>query len=166
MTTTPQDRDDSPHTTARGFDYLQPVPSAYGGQGTVSESSAASGPHLWLDVECPANLNEPEGPTVEAILHLTAEHAWRLAEQLMTLVRDHYQGDARPESRIADFTDEHQTAELTKARQALDVLRDRIEDAGSMMVTAYVRDALEGGTARSVAEYVRLEQEQAGQDRK
>lgn len=57
---------------------------------TVSESPAASGPHVWLDVKCPA--------------HLTAENAWRLAEQLMTLVRDHHQGDARPDVRsVAEY---------------------------------------------------------------
>lgn len=50
-------------------------------------------------------------------------------------------------------------AERTTAEKALDVLRDRVEDAGSMMVTEYVREALDGGTARSVAEYVRQAEE-------
>ncbi|MFJ8811311.1 HIT family protein [Streptomyces sp. NPDC102490] len=49
-------------------------------------------------------------------------------------------------------------AERDAALTKLSVLADRVEDAGSMMVTAYVREALEGGTARSVAEYVRAQQ--------
>jgi hypothetical protein len=32
----------------------------------------------------------------EASVHLTAETAWRLKEQLETLLAHHYQGDARP----------------------------------------------------------------------
>lgn len=50
-------------------------------------------------------------------------------------------------------------AERDAALTKLSVLADRVEDAGSMMVTGYVREALEGGTARSVAEYVRAQQE-------
>ncbi|WP_374778704.1 HIT domain-containing protein (plasmid) [Streptomyces sp. NBC_01310] len=49
-------------------------------------------------------------------------------------------------------------AERDAALDKLGVLADRVEDAGSMMVTAYVREALEGGTARSVSEYVRAQQ--------
>ncbi|MFD4481566.1 HIT family protein [Streptomyces sp. NPDC058471] len=49
-------------------------------------------------------------------------------------------------------------AERDAALTKLSVLADRVEDAGSMMVTDYVREALEGGTARSVAEYVRAQQ--------
>ncbi|MEU8538085.1 HIT family protein [Streptomyces parvulus] len=49
-------------------------------------------------------------------------------------------------------------AERDAALSKLSVLADRVEDAGSMMVTDYVREALEGGTARSVAEYVRAQQ--------
>lgn len=49
-------------------------------------------------------------------------------------------------------------AERDAALAKLSVLADRVEDAGSMMVTDYVREALEGGTARSVAEYVRAQQ--------
>ncbi|MCX4682467.1 HIT domain-containing protein [Streptomyces sp. NBC_01433] len=50
-------------------------------------------------------------------------------------------------------------AERDAALTKLSVLADRVEDAGSMMVTDYVREALEGGTARSVAQYVRAQQE-------
>ncbi|MFD5899641.1 hypothetical protein [Streptomyces sp. NPDC060366] len=48
--------------------------------------------------------------------------------------------------------------ERDAALNKLSVLADRVEDAGSQMGTHYVREALEGGTARSVAEYVRAQQ--------
>lgn len=84
-------------TSGRGFDFFADIPSEYGGHVSVSESSAADGPHIWLRAEAPVNLNDPDGPTVKAPLHLTAENAWRLSEQLQKLVREHYQGDAVPE---------------------------------------------------------------------
>jgi hypothetical protein len=84
--------------TDRGLTHMRPVPSEYGGEVKVYESSAAEGPHIWLQATAPVNLNEPDGPTHEVPIHLTAESAWRLAEQLRWLVEHHYQGDARPEN--------------------------------------------------------------------
>lgn len=78
--------------SGRGFAHLPPIPSEYGGEVRAYESSAAMGPHIWVRIECPADLNEPDGPTVEAVAHLTAENAGRLGDQLHLLVRDHYQG--------------------------------------------------------------------------
>lgn len=83
--------------TIRGFARLPPIPSKYGGDVAVYESSSAEGPHVWLKVECPADLNNPAGPTIEAVAHLTAENAWRLHEQLQLIVEQHYQGDAVPD---------------------------------------------------------------------
>ncbi|MFF0822486.1 hypothetical protein ACFYUR_19155 [Micromonospora haikouensis] len=80
-------------TTDRGFDRLPPIPSEYGGHISVYESSAADGPHLWVNATAPANLNDPTGPTVEAPMHLTADNARRLAEQLLALVDGHYQNE-------------------------------------------------------------------------
>lgn len=80
-------------TTDRGFDRMPPIPSQYpGGSVQVYESSAASGPHIWLNAVAPVNLNEPDGPTVDAPIHLSCEDAWKLADQLRHLVRHHYQG--------------------------------------------------------------------------
>lgn len=77
----------------RGFKFLPPIASSYpGGEVTVSESSAASWPSIWLRAKAPDNLNEPDGPSHEVPIHLTAGAAWRLAEQLQWLVRNHYQG--------------------------------------------------------------------------
>lgn len=83
-------------TSDRGFDAYPEIPGESGGHVSVYESSAASGPHIWLTAEAPVKPNDPDGPTVRAPMHLSAENAWRLAEQLQRLVRDHYQGDASP----------------------------------------------------------------------
>lgn len=75
----------------RGFSHLPPIPGAYGGAAQAYESSAASGPHVWLQVVVPADLNQPDGPEIDATLHLTADNAVKLAEQLQQLVANHYQ---------------------------------------------------------------------------
>lgn len=89
---------DRARLSVRGFDRLPPIPSEYGGEVSVYESSAALGPHVWLKAVAPVDLNDPDGPTREVPIHLTAENAWRLAEQLQLLVRNHYQGDASPDA--------------------------------------------------------------------
>lgn len=80
-----------PTTSNRGFAHMPPVPSEYGGDARVYESSAADGPHIWLAATCPANLNHPDGSVIEVTLHLTAENASVLADQLRYLVENHYQ---------------------------------------------------------------------------
>ena len=77
----------------RGFAFLPHIPSEYGGHMSVSESSAVSGPHVWVRAVAPVDLNDPTGPTREAPMHLTVDNARRLAEQLLLVVREHYQGD-------------------------------------------------------------------------
>lgn len=66
-------------------------------QVSVRESLNAQGPHLWVSGE------EYRGSATA--VELTAESAWRFAEQIMTTVANHYQGDARPpvEDRVADI---------------------------------------------------------------
>jgi hypothetical protein len=71
----------TPRTTERGFDHYMAIPGAYGGEAEVYESSAASSPHVWLKV-------------TDSPLHLTAENATKLAEQLLALVAGHYQNEA------------------------------------------------------------------------
>lgn len=65
---------------------------------TAYESSNAMGPHVRLCID------ERDGDAAQ--IELSAENAWRLAEQLMALVACHYQGDARPQERYADLTQE------------------------------------------------------------
>jgi hypothetical protein len=90
----------------------------------VCESSNADGPHLWVGGA------EYRGPATA--VELTAEAAWRFAEQIMTAVANHYQGDARPpvEARAAELkpdttdgiSDGHHTfGELYDHRRALNV---------------------------------------------
>jgi hypothetical protein len=73
----------------RGLAHMPKIPGTYGGDVMVYMSSAAVGPHVWLSA---ADQHGRSGA-----VHLTAEAAWKLAEQLMSLVRNHYQGDATPE---------------------------------------------------------------------
>lgn len=81
-----------PELSDRGFKSLPPIASSYpAGEVAVSESSAATWPSIWLRAKAPDNLNEPEGPSHEAPIHLTVGAAWRLAEQLQWLVKNHYQ---------------------------------------------------------------------------
>jgi hypothetical protein len=87
----------TPIVSDRGFSRLPSIPSDYpGGRVRVYESSAASSPHIWLTATAPVDLNEPDGPKAEAPIHLSAENAWKLADQLRWLVEHHYQCDARP----------------------------------------------------------------------
>lgn len=86
----------TPTHSDRGFARLPAIPGAYGGEATAYESSTASGPHLWLRIQIPAN--SLDGSMDEdATLHLTADNAVKLAEQLQYLVANHYQGEQRPD---------------------------------------------------------------------
>lgn len=78
-------------TSGRGFQQGDEIPSQYGGYIKVYESSAASSPHVWARIECPADLNDPQGPTVEAVAHLTLENAKELRDQLSRIIGNHYQ---------------------------------------------------------------------------
>lgn len=77
-------------TSDRGFNRLPPIPSLYGGSVRVYESSLATQAAIWLTAEAPANLNHPEGPRVEAPIHLSVEDALKLADQIRFLVVHHY----------------------------------------------------------------------------
>jgi hypothetical protein len=135
--------------SSRGFDHLPPIPSEYGGIVRVYVSSAATGPSVWLCAVAPVDLNDPTGPAVDATMHLTAEDAWHLAEQLMTLVRDHYQGDARPDQRVADFRSTVDTAAMRQLMAERDDLR------GVLAGTARERNALERQIAVIKSHYQR-----------
>ena len=99
-------------TSSRGFDFMPAVKSRHeGAQVQVSESSSASTPSLWLRAQAPANLNVPEGDVVQAPVHLTVDNAWRLAEQIVFLVKNHYQNHPfyqEPEPVSAALADAYQ----------------------------------------------------------
>lgn len=104
-------------TTDRGFDHMEPVPSEYGGNVSVSESSNAGYAGVWLRAEETMSDAFPK----QVALNLTASNAWLLGRQLLWLVVNHYQGDARPE--------EH----FDEARAALDAAlstAERVQGGG------------------------------------
>lgn len=83
----------------RGFAAAPPIQAAYGGTIELRESSAASGPHLWLDTTEPVDLNgyaTGANRTMKetTTLHLTAAAARELRDQLDYMLATHYQGDA------------------------------------------------------------------------
>lgn len=84
----------TPTVTDRGFRHLPVLVTGSGDRVRVYESSAANSPHLWLHVA-----NRGEDDTEGTCVHLDAEAAWELHEQLAHLLEHHYQGDARPPSK-------------------------------------------------------------------
>lgn len=82
----------TPVTSDRGFDSLPSIPATWAGQPagevSVSESSAASGPHIWLDVK-----EEILGQNSRTCVQLRVDDARKLAEQILWLAEHHYQGD-------------------------------------------------------------------------
>lgn len=86
----------------RGFSALPDIEGDYGGSVRIYESSSAEQPKIWLRVEEPNDLNawavdDRSGGTHDATLHMTAETAWQLKQQIEWLITNHYQGDARPD---------------------------------------------------------------------
>lgn len=75
-------------TSERGLDRMPPIVTEDGEEVCVYASSSAEGPHVWLKAADDHGL---------AKVHLSAEDAWRLSEQLQAAVRTHHQGDATPE---------------------------------------------------------------------
>ena len=68
--------------TNRGFhEYGQPVICTYGSEIRVYESSAASGPHVWLKVKC-ADVSLHHQPPGEGTAHLNEEQARAVIERL------------------------------------------------------------------------------------
>jgi hypothetical protein len=78
----------------RGFSRLPLIPGDYGGDAQVYESSSAEGPHLWLKVTEPEDLNAhaagKDTPMKECHLHLPLENAAKLRDQLTWLIDNHY----------------------------------------------------------------------------
>lgn len=84
--------------SSRGFLQGKPIPSSYGGEVSVFESSAASAPHIWVEITSPTSLNDYainkenyEGDWDVASAHITLENARVLRDQLDFLLENHYQ---------------------------------------------------------------------------
>lgn len=82
----------------RGVQQGTEIPSTYGGFIRVYESSAAGHPHIWANIKCPVDFNEPLGPQADASVHLRIEDAERLHAQLGHIINNHNQRDDGPES--------------------------------------------------------------------
>ena len=82
-----------PTPSPRGFMHYPPVRCTYLSDVTVSESSAASEPHVWLTVSELDDLNtrDPDGPRHDANAHLTFEQAEQIRDQLTSVMFNHYQ---------------------------------------------------------------------------
>ena len=79
-------------TSERGFQQGDRIPSTYGGYIRVYESSAADGPHVWVNIVSPARLSSADDPNmVDGVAHLTLEDACALCNQLTRLIDNHYQ---------------------------------------------------------------------------
>jgi len=77
--------------TGRGLKHYEKLLSTYGGHVQLAESSAASGPHVWLWTTCPTDLSDPRGDSMQAVAHLSLDDAVKLRDQLTHLIDNHYQ---------------------------------------------------------------------------
>lgn len=73
--------------TPRGFRHAPRRSGSYGGYAKVYESSAASGPHLWV-------LSQDHMGN-EAIVHMTDKQARKFAKDILRLSKHHYQKEPR-----------------------------------------------------------------------
>lgn len=74
----------------RGFKHGEKIAGTYNDTVKVSESSLASGPHIWIWVQCPENLNDLDGPRKKAECHMTLDAAEGLRDQLNYIIANHY----------------------------------------------------------------------------
>jgi hypothetical protein len=85
--------------TQRGFPHLPPLLASYGerpcgGSVRVYASSAATEePSLWLRVDEPTDRNDPDSPTTEATVHVSARTARQLRDQLAWLLGEYDDDD-------------------------------------------------------------------------
>jgi len=97
----PDDHTSLDRSSSRGFGYLPSLTCGYGSKIEVHESSSAHGPHLWLRIRQPSDLNEMglcnargqkyEGEWQDAAAHLPVEVAEALIDQLRAVIDGHYQ---------------------------------------------------------------------------
>lgn len=76
---------------------MEPITCAYGSEVKVYESSAASGPHIWLNVQTDVGALTQQKPG-EGTAHLTLEQAELLRDQLSHLISHHYQTEDEQEA--------------------------------------------------------------------
>jgi hypothetical protein len=88
--------DMQPKYSDRGFAFWEPIKASYGAEIDVHESSAAAGPHLWINIEGDCHLTDapPRTPGIpggvakgSAAAHLTMDAARALRDQLDAAIR-------------------------------------------------------------------------------
>jgi hypothetical protein len=72
--------------TSRGFDTYDEFRDSYGAEVTVRQSSAASGPHVWLFITGGAMVS-PDHPN-DGSAHLTVEQAKRVRDALDAFIKE------------------------------------------------------------------------------
>ena len=78
--------------TDRGFRHYEEIQTSYGHEIRIYESSAASAPHLWLDVSLTAEGAARSGIEVcSATAHCTFDQATQVRDTLDTAMKNHYQ---------------------------------------------------------------------------
>ena len=80
-----------PEKSERGFAQFPEVECSYGSKVKVYESSAASGPHLWLNVDSrpwanPEHFAYKDNFAAQASAHLTLDQARDLCNRLQTAI--------------------------------------------------------------------------------
>ena len=73
-------------TTPRGFDTYDHLSDSYGASVTIRQSSAASGPHVWLFIEGGGTIS-PSHPN-DGSAHLDVEQARRVRDALDTFIAE------------------------------------------------------------------------------
>lgn len=72
---------------ARGFHrYGEPVETSYGHKVSVYESSAANGPHVWLNVSKDFNRGPGDLPECDVAAHLSLDQAIAIRDRLTAFI--------------------------------------------------------------------------------
>lgn len=66
----------------RGFVQYTPIHCTYGTKTRIYGSSAAMGPHVWLNVDTAGSNIENQGEAKDAVAHLNLQGAQTLVDQL------------------------------------------------------------------------------------
>jgi hypothetical protein len=77
--------------TDRGLRHYDPIPTDYGHEVRIYESSSAEAPHLWLSVELTPEGGQHGLLPQEATAHLTLDQARAIRDALDAAIDGHYQ---------------------------------------------------------------------------
>ena len=81
-------------TSDRGFKFYEPFETDYGHTISISESSSAEEPKIWMRIEKGEPRFGGDLPACSAPVHLTIPQAQRVIDSLQACIDNHYQGEA------------------------------------------------------------------------